>query len=193
MTSAIGEICVFIIIAQTILCFVPGESYVKYVRALLGMLLILRIMEPVLSFFGNTDINSSIKAAEESLERASVSLSLQEEREQEVHRESLVGGIEKELQTLLEECEDTYQVKKVELLEEDSCLLVSVGRNKESDGGSGGEDLGEKILIERITIGNEGKEQEGEGKEQDEAADSLKEKYSACTGIEKENIKIIFQ
>ena len=41
MISAIKEICIFMIIAQAILFFVPGTSYGKYVRLLVGMMLIL--------------------------------------------------------------------------------------------------------------------------------------------------------
>ena len=51
MISAIKEICIFMIIAQAILFFVPGTSYGKYVRLLVGMMLILRITEPLFGIF----------------------------------------------------------------------------------------------------------------------------------------------
>ena len=43
MISAIRDICIFMIIAQTILYFVPGDSYMKYVRVLVGIMMILKV------------------------------------------------------------------------------------------------------------------------------------------------------
>ena len=60
MISSIKEICFFMIIAQGILYFVPGDSYMKYVRILVGVLMILRLMTPFLNLITNTDISREI-------------------------------------------------------------------------------------------------------------------------------------
>ena len=41
MVEAIKEICIFVIIAQAVMFFVPGNAYMKYVRILVGILMIL--------------------------------------------------------------------------------------------------------------------------------------------------------
>lgn len=51
MVDAVKEVCIFMIIAQAILFFVPGSTYMKYVRVLVGIIMIIRIMEPVLGLF----------------------------------------------------------------------------------------------------------------------------------------------
>lgn len=49
MLEIIKEIGIFIVIAQAILYFVPGESYVKYVKVIIGIIMIARIVQPILS------------------------------------------------------------------------------------------------------------------------------------------------
>ena len=40
MVSVVKEICIFMIVAQAVLFFVPGSVYVKYVRVLVGIMMI---------------------------------------------------------------------------------------------------------------------------------------------------------
>ncbi len=49
MLEIIKEIGIFIVIAQAILYFVPGESYVKYVKVIIGIIMIAKITQPILS------------------------------------------------------------------------------------------------------------------------------------------------
>lgn len=49
MLETVKEIGIFVIIAQSILCFVPKEIYTKYVKVLIGIMIIAKISNPVFS------------------------------------------------------------------------------------------------------------------------------------------------
>ena len=49
MLEIIKEMGIFIVIAQAVLYFVPGESYVKYVKVIIGIIMIAKIAQPVFS------------------------------------------------------------------------------------------------------------------------------------------------
>lgn len=51
MLPIIKEIGIFIVIAQAILYFVPKETYAKYVKVLIGIMMIAKIATPVFSLF----------------------------------------------------------------------------------------------------------------------------------------------
>lgn len=51
MLTMIKEIGVFVVIAQAILYFVPGEHYAKYVKVLVGLMIIAKISVPVFNLF----------------------------------------------------------------------------------------------------------------------------------------------
>ena len=46
MLKVIKEIGIFIVIAQAILYLVPGENYVKYVKVIIGIIIIAQIARP---------------------------------------------------------------------------------------------------------------------------------------------------
>ncbi len=52
MPEIIKETGIFVVIAQALLYFVPGEAYVKYVKVLIGIILILQIAGPFLRLAG---------------------------------------------------------------------------------------------------------------------------------------------
>jgi len=51
LLTMIKEIGIFVVIAQAILYFVPGEHYTKYVKVLVGLMIIAKILIPVVTFF----------------------------------------------------------------------------------------------------------------------------------------------
>ena len=56
MLKAIGEVAVFIICAQTLLHFRAKESYEKYVKLLISMMVLLFLLKPFLNWgYGNED------------------------------------------------------------------------------------------------------------------------------------------
>lgn len=50
MIEMIKEMGIFIVIAQAIIYFVPSENYVKYVKVIVGILMIAKVAGPILSF-----------------------------------------------------------------------------------------------------------------------------------------------
>ena len=55
MLGMVKEIGIFVIIAQAILYFVPGEHYAKYVKVLVGLMIIAKIAIPVLNLFSGKE------------------------------------------------------------------------------------------------------------------------------------------
>lgn len=51
MTEMIREIGIFIIVAEAMVCLAPSEGYTKYIRLIVGMVLVVRLSLPVLSLF----------------------------------------------------------------------------------------------------------------------------------------------
>lgn len=76
MISAVKDICIFMIIVQAILCFSPGSVYEKYIRILVGLLMILRITEPIFGIFmdgeAKVEIQNRVMALQEELESQKV-------------------------------------------------------------------------------------------------------------------------
>ena len=50
MLSIVKEVGIFVVIAQAILYFVPGEAYVKYVKVLIGVIMIAKLTFPLFAF-----------------------------------------------------------------------------------------------------------------------------------------------
>lgn len=64
MLSVIKEIGIFIVIAQAILYFVPGDTYVKYVKILIGIMMIAKMISPVFSLLSENGIEEIILQGE---------------------------------------------------------------------------------------------------------------------------------
>ncbi len=68
MVSVVKEICIFMIVAQAVLFFVPGSVYVKYVRVLVGIMMIMGITGPLFGLFLSEDKKLEIGQKIEALE-----------------------------------------------------------------------------------------------------------------------------
>lgn len=55
MFEIIKKIGIFIILAQAILYFVPGNAYLKYVKALVGVMIIAQLVKPVISLLSGEE------------------------------------------------------------------------------------------------------------------------------------------
>lgn len=53
MYHVIGQAGIFLICAQTLVHFRPKESYEKYLKLLLSVMLLLQLLQPVLTFLGS--------------------------------------------------------------------------------------------------------------------------------------------
>ena len=63
MIEIIKEIGIFIVIAQALLYFVPGETYAKYVKVVIGIAMIAKLADPVLSLFTDNTTDALLEEA----------------------------------------------------------------------------------------------------------------------------------
>ena len=128
MILAMKEICIFMLIAQAILFFVPGGTYMKYVRILVGILMILRVTEPLLDFFADEDIGKEIQ-----IRMAELLKEAEEDGQMLVVEDGSMGiykGIEEELKRKLVQCKNDYAVSEVTLDEEEGLVVITVESQK---------------------------------------------------------------
>ncbi|MDE7404031.1 MAG: stage III sporulation protein AF [Lachnospiraceae bacterium] len=185
MVGVIKEICIFIIIAQAILFFVPGQSYVKYVRILVGIIMILRMTEPIFALVLSDDRQQEIR------ERIQM---MEDKMDMESEKTGLGGSemgiyesLEKELKNRLDHCESDYEILRVNFSEDiysgteysgDEEIIITVSEKCVSS-----EDL---IRIDPITL-DEREESDFEKEEE------LKSMYGNCIGVDTDRIRIILE
>ncbi len=75
MLEAIKNACIFLFIAQLLMALVPEETYAKYVRVLVSLILILKITQPLLSLVSGRETREVIQA---NVEQLCVELSVRE-------------------------------------------------------------------------------------------------------------------
>ena len=171
MISAIRDICIFMIIAQTILYFVPGDSYMKYVRVLVGIMMILKITEPIFGFFLDEGQRQELKNTAEQIKRA-----VEEGRdgvEAEEDFQDIYDNIEKELRKKLGQCQGGYDIVSVNFYQEkegEEKVMLTLSRKEAGEQGG--------IRIAPVELGEE---------------ERLKELYGGCLGVDPGRIAIIFQ
>ncbi len=182
MVGAIKEICIFIIIAQAVLFFVPGKAYAKYVRILVGIIMILRMTEPVFSVVldeeRQREIRSRVQMLENEIEAESENLNVGE------NEAGIYESIEQELKSRLVHCEGDYEVVDVRFSDEvyakaeysgnEEIIITVSGKSVSSD---------DEIRIEPVCIG---KKEETDLKEED-----LKSMYSDYIGVDADRIRVI--
>lgn len=69
MLSIVKEIGIFIVIAQAILYFVPGDTYVKYVKVLIGIMMITKMISPVFLLLSEEGVEEVVLQGDEFLEK----------------------------------------------------------------------------------------------------------------------------
>ena len=182
MVSAIKEICIFMIIAQAVLFFVPGGPYMKYVRVLVGIIMILWVTKPVFALVFDDGKKQEIR------ERAEDFGKMLEESGKGLEMEGsgidIYGSIEEELKSRLEGCEGDYEVVEVRLSDaargekEGGEILITVAEKSA--------DSGREIRIEPVKLGERAAGQMGQ-------EEGLKEMYGALIGVDSGRIKIILR
>lgn len=128
MLSVIKEIGIFIVIAQAILYFVPGDTYVKYVKILIGIMMIATMISPVFSLLSEDVIEEITLQGEELLKEL-------EDTGGERVESSMYGNIYieigKEIENKLKQNPaEGYVVEQVKVMQEgdDYELLLYVAR-----------------------------------------------------------------
>lgn len=185
MIEMIKEIGIFIVIAQALLYFVPGQSYAKYVKAVIGIVMIAKLADPVLSLF--TD-NTTDRVLEEAMKQSYSFLDQQEsgmfESAKDRGQTMLLSAIEEELKQKLKESSlNGYEVKNVLVKSNDSGevqgIAITVCTSMEER---------EKIRIEKVTAGQEKKKKLTKDEEEE-----LKKYYGMILEIPPEQIEICLQ
>lgn len=185
MISVMKNICIFMVTAQMIVLLVPANSYMKYVKLLIGILMIFMILQPVLSWVsGKEGVGLEEVLAE--LERELPALEMQE-AETGDNKMGIYNSIEEEIKDRLNEaCGEKCEIREVKLIgaedkksagkeSQDWYLQVTVGKRKE--------EREEKIQIDPILI-------EQTKQTEKEKNDALKQEFGACISIDPERIEI---
>lgn len=185
MIFAMKEICIFMLIAQAILFFVPGGTYMKYVRVLVGILMILRVTEPLLDLFAGEDAGKEIQQRmAELLEEA------EENGQMLVVEDGSMGiykGIEEELKRKLVQCKNDYAVREVILDEEEGMVVITVESRKEER-----VEADDEIRIAPVVLGDEKIQEEKASDDNHKYSEmqELKGQYANCIGVDPESIVI---
>lgn len=75
MLEAMKNVCIFLLIAQTLMVLVPEEAYAKYVRVLVSLILILKITQPLLSLVSDNAVREVMQS---NVERLCAEMSVRE-------------------------------------------------------------------------------------------------------------------
>lgn len=181
MVGAMKEICIFVIIAQAVMFFVPGNSYMKYVRILVGILMILKVTEPILGLLldeeKEKEIRDRILLLEQNIDFDSEPLNL-EDNSMEIYE-----SITDELKNRLNACESGYEVLDAGLTGDQ--MLVLTLREKKTE-----EDKDNQIWVETIMIGEDTLQKSNMTKEEEQ---ELKELFGSSISVDAERIKLLFQ
>lgn len=181
MVAAIKEICIFVIIAQAIMFFVPGNSYMKYVRVLVGIMMILKITEPIFGLVldeeKEKEIRERVLLLEQNIDSGSEGLEVED------NSMGIYESIEEELKNRLNESGSGYDVLDVSITKEQK-LVVTLSNKKN------GEKEENSIQIEPVVIGSSALQDSSmeEGKEEAE----LKRQLGNSIGVDAERIEIVY-
>lgn len=181
MIEIIKEIGIFIVIAQSILYFVPGQTYAKYVKVIIGIIMIAKMTQPVLTLIAGEEWEKIIQQASAFADAPGFG---EVEFQAENSRNEILLGIEEELTNrLMQAPAEGYDVRAVSVetnqlgeVEKIAITVSKPGKKKETG-----------IRIERIAIG------EQENQKQDSAwqeESRLKEYYGGLLTVPSEQIEI---
>ncbi|MBD5500440.1 MAG: stage III sporulation protein AF [Lachnospiraceae bacterium] len=180
MIEIIKEIGIFIVIAQSVLYFVPGQTYAKYVKVIIGIIMIAKMTQPVLTLITGDEW-------EKIMEQTAVICDTQEfdtaDFFTENSRNTILLGIEGELESRLADAPlDGYEVRKVSVKTDEAGevekLIITVSRIGEKK---------EEIEIDKIVIGE--REDAGQDVLQQENS-RLREYYGEILAIPPGQIEI---
>jgi len=181
MVLVIKDICIFTIAAQALLLMVPGNSYMKYVKVLVGMIMVLLICNPLVSWLSGKEgpyMEQVLWELEEGMPR----LQKQEGKESFM---GIYSSIEEEIKYKLnQELAGRYLVKTVELK----------WQERESD--KGGESVIQSIWID-VEETKENSHAAGiapvkisSREETEQETEALEQKIGECIGVAPERLKV---
>ncbi len=199
MISIIKEICIFMIIAQAVLFFVPGNSYMKYVKILVGIIMIMRITQPIFGMVSSDEtkqeMQDRITELGKNIETAQNGVKI------EGDNMGIYSSIEEELKNRLNKSEVDYEVEEVELvsvsktgevstevtndMDGDMQIVITVSAKKgETQYASSASMETGKIEIELIKVTDSKKE-----KKDSSVDEKLKQVFGSCIGVDTGSIE----
>ncbi|MGN0376523.1 MAG: stage III sporulation protein AF [Suilimivivens sp.] len=184
MIEIIKEAGIFIVVAQAVLYLVPGEIYEKYVKVIIGIVMVAKLIQPVLTLFSDEVTEDSFeKILEQSENLFDVAMQETEESESWISKTTILKGTEEELKKRLNEKPlEGYLVEEVLISQEEedeiSSIIITVSK--------AGTDKNSEIEIEKITV-DEKTETSNEMEKEEEA---LKKYYGQVLFMEPQQIEI---
>ena len=110
MLREIGRVAVFIICAQTLLHFRAKESYEKYIKLLISMMVLMLLLKPFFIFFFGTEsdfLEQMIAKHEKELEENVFSMEMNQEKVEEIVMSMSMEAVsQKEMQDLEKQQEE---------------------------------------------------------------------------------------
>ena len=190
---------IFIICAQSFMHFTAGKTYEKYVRLLIGIMILGQFIVPVRAVFlggENAVIWEEIERFQKELEAAvqEVDRDMAEAMGSDGERMEAAGSgmekraLEEEIKERLSDAASAYErtIEEVEITEDASKIIVTVRRMEEGGGGMG------TIKVDKITVGQEiGQEIGRETGQVTGMAEEMAEDFSKVLGIDADYLEII--
>lgn len=180
------RIGIFIVCAQSFMHFAAGKSYEKYIRLLIGVMILGQFIVPVRALFlggDSAELWEEIAYFQQEMEDAAAEAAGYQVMPEE-DGEAAVAELETEIQGRIAEvaAEYGYAVSSVRVEEEPPAIAVTVENGKEA---------GNEIHIEKIKIGSGG-ERNSSGEvpygEKNDGMESNGEKDGDMQAIENENL-----
>lgn len=178
------RIGIFIVCAQSFLHFTAGKSYEKYVKLLIGIMILAQFIVPVRMIFHDGESGElwdEIERFTRELQSVTESLDIDFESEND-----MADMLEEEIKEKIEDTARGYglTVSDVEVYEEPAKLVITVsGIEQSSESG--------KITVEKITIGGEGNKAYSEEKADDrERTDEMRHAVGIILGVDESYIEI---
>lgn len=182
MIEMLKKIGIFVVIAQAVLYFVPGEAYAKYVKVIIGIIMIAKLAQPILALVSEEGWDEIM---EQSYDFSELSEYGADEDLMKNSENTIFQGIEEELKTRLNESPaDGYYVEraavKTDAAGKSEEIVITVTRK----------DRENKIEIEAVVIGDsESKMPEAEVGETEE----LKEYYGNLISVPADKIRVVIK
>lgn len=195
---------IFIICAQSFLHFAAGKSYEKYVKLLIGVMILAQFVVPVRNLFLGAEhgaLHEEVERFQKELEYAMQNAQL-EVQEQGLERADMDSkeSLEEEIRYRLDEAaqENGYYITKVQISEEPPKTILVVEDLEMAQAKHQAEQNQEKQTIQidkiptidAITIGKN-PESEGKVMQNEKQLQELQEKFANLLGTNQEYVEVV--
>lgn len=181
---------IFIVCAQSVMHFAAGKSYEKYVKLLIGIMVLAQFVVPIRAILlghDNAEIFESIGSFQEEIEAAMDSTEITYEDTQ--LSQSLQEEIKGKLESIANEYD--YSIKEAVINENPAKLIIKITALTEFNAES------KKVMIDKIKIDSDKDENLVEGQENKNKSADIPDKmindFSVCLGTDQSYIEIMIE